>query len=373
MSSALTELSHRFKHSSQYLVNQTLLCCPTVIVLILSFFFPGCTPRLKHFEVSCSEPSSFYFDNTWTWLPIQQQTPIPSLRSFTLSHMPFKWSSSMLNSGNLTYISIRALAIATLSLDRLQHLLISNASTLVSVIFAFPTTQCAILPLTPLTLPVLTALSFSGHHLLLTLLDNLVLPSLESLSLTLDLSRHPEPLEDTLSSLIVRSNRPTLKSLTVAHGPNGLFYNTPPTIPGTAGPNFSPWSFLTELSSLTHLTLSNSTVEPLLTMLAGPDEDTGLWICPGLISLAFRSCYLQADSVSKLVAFIDARNPSNNGSTSASIVASIQSLELVESLAVDVDVQEWLKGRVPNVNVVEPVHERCVVSSPASTGLFSDL
>lgn len=31
------------------------------------------------------------------------------------------------------------------------------------------------------------------------------------------------------------------------------------------------------------------------------------------------------------------------------------------------------KNRVTNVNVVEPVHERSVVSSPVSTWLFSDL
>ncbi|GJJ14768.1 hypothetical protein Clacol_009036 [Clathrus columnatus] len=332
----------------------------------------GPAPLLKHFEVTCSEPSGFYFDNTWTWLPTQQQTSVSSLRSFTLSHMPFKWSSSMLNNGGLTSISIRALAITTLSLDRLQHILTSNATSLIDVFLALPTTQCAILPLTPLTLPALTTLSFSGHHLLLTLLDNLVLPSLDSLSLTLDLSRHPDSLEDTLLSLIIRSSRPMLKSLTIAHGPNGLFYATPPILPGGVGSNFSPWSFLTEVPALTHLTASNSAVEPLLSMLTGPDEDTGFWVCPDLNSLTFRSCYLQVESVTKLVTFINARNPPTTpGSIQGqSVVTRIQSLELLESLAVDVDVQEWLKSRVPNVTIVEPVHERAVLGFVINADIF---
>ncbi|KAF8526626.1 hypothetical protein BU17DRAFT_82788 [Hysterangium stoloniferum] len=318
----------------------------------------GNAPLLKAFEISCSESGGFYFDNTWSWLPTQQ-TVLPSLQSLTLSNMPFKWSSPMLNGSGLTSICLRALPIATLSLDRLQHILTSNAMTLASLTLFFPTTQPAILPLTPLTLPALEELSFSGHHLLLTLLDNLILPSLESLNLTLDLSRHPDPLEETLSNLLIRSQRPSLTSLTLAHGANHMFYATP----GPGPQVFMPWSFLNDIPALTHLTVSNSAVEPLLALLTGPDDEGGGgWLCPDLTSLTLRSCHPHADGVSKLVGFIDARNPAESiaGMSAASAVARIQSLELSDSLTVGVDVLEWLKSRVKEVSVIEPVYERCV-------------
>jgi hypothetical protein len=321
---------------------------------------------LKDFEVSCTEAGGCYFDNTWSWLPTQQ-TKLLSLRSFTLANMPFKWSSPMLNSSGLTSISIRALPISTLSLDRLQHILTSNAETLASVSLSFPTAQPAILPLTPLTLQALNTLSLSGHHLLTSLLDTLILPSLDSLTLTLEMSRNPEPLEETITNLLIRSHAPPLTSLTLAHGANSLFYATP----GAGNGPFAPWSFLSELAVLTHLTVSHSAVEPLLVLLSGPDEENNNeWLCPDLSALTLRSCHPHGDGVAKLVALVEARNPdladANPPMPTAGVVpVRLKSLELHECLTVGVDVLEWLKSRVVEVSVVEPAYERCVFGSGA--------
>ncbi|KAF8590761.1 hypothetical protein K439DRAFT_1627495 [Ramaria rubella] len=324
----------------------------------------GNAPILKHFEVSCGEGTGCYpVDTTWSWLPTQQ-TLLPELKSFTLTNMPFKWSSPMLNgSGNgsgLTSLSIRALPISTLSLDRLQHILNSNAETLASVSLSFPTAQPAILPLTPLKLTALHTLCMSGHHLLTTLLDTFILPSLDALSLTLDVSRNPEPLEETITNLLARSHAPPLTSLTLAHGANSLFYATPNQGNGP----FAPWSFLNELRLLTHLTVSNSAVEPLLVLLASPDDETNNeWLCPELTSLSLRSCHPHSDGVAKLVSLIEARNPDLADAQPPVVAvgvvpARLKCVELNDCLTVGVDVLGWLKSRVAEVSVIEPAYER---------------
>lgn len=277
----------------------------------------------------------------------------------------------MLSSSGLTSITIRALPISTLSLDRLQHILTSNSETLASVSLSFPAAHPAILPLTPLTLAALNSLSLSGHHLLVNLLDTLILPSLESLNLTLDLSRNPDPLEETITSLLLRSHTPPLTSLTLAHGTNNFFYATP----GPGNGAFAPWSFLNQLHSLTHLTVTHSAVEPLLVLLAGPDEENNNeWLCPELTVLTLRLCHPQGDGVAKLVTLVEARNPDlANGHAPVVTVQGVvptrlKSLELNDCLTVGVDVLGWLKSRVEEVIVIEPAYERCVIGS----GTFLD-
>ncbi|KAF8530792.1 hypothetical protein JB92DRAFT_2856481 [Gautieria morchelliformis] len=329
----------------------------------------GSAPLMKHFEVSCSEAGGCFFDNTWSWLPTQQ-TRLPSLRSFTLSNMPFKWSCPMLSGSGLTSISIRALPISTLSLDRLQHILTSNSETLGSVSLSFPTAQPAILPLTPLTLAALNTLSLSGHHLLAALLDTLILPSLESLSLTLELSRNPEPLEETITSLLLRSHAPPLTSLTLAHGANNFFYATP----GPGNGALAPWSFLNQLPMLTHLIVTHSVVEPLLALLAGPEEENNnQWLCPELTVLALRLCHPQSDGVAKLVSLVEARNPDLADAQPPLVAVGVvptrlKSLELNDCLTVGVDVLGWLKSRVEEVIVIEPAYERRMMSRSPSYG-----
>jgi len=276
----------------------------------------------------------------------------------------------MLSSSGLTEITIRALPISTLSLDRLQHILTSNSETLASVSLSFPTAHPAILPLTPLTLTSLHTLSLSGHHLLAGLLDTLILPSLGSLNLTLDLSRNPDPLEETITSLLARSHTPPLASLTLAHGANNFFYATP----GPGNGAFAPWSFLSQMQMLTHLTVTHSAVEPLLVLLAAPDEEnSNEWLCPELMVLTLRMCHPQGDGVAKLVSLVEARNP-DLGDGHVPVVAvgvvptRLKSLELNDCLTVGVDVLGWLKSRVEDVIVIEPAYERRMMSRSPSYG-----
>ena len=164
-------------------------------------------------------------------------------------------------------------------------------------------------------------------------------------------------------------------------GPNG---GGPGGGPG-AGGIFSPWSFLTQLPALTHLTVTHSAVEPLLALLGGPggvaDDDAvtalggagglgllggdGGWVCPELKVLVLRMCHPQGDAVAKLVSLVDARNPDLNGGEAGlggggtgGTPTRLKCLELNDCLTVGVDVLAWLKSRVEEVIVIEPAYER---------------
>jgi hypothetical protein len=125
---------------------------------------------------------------------------------------------------------------------------------------------------------------------------------------------------------------------------------------------------------LTHLTVTHSSVEPLLVLLAGPDdENNNEWLCPDLKVLTLRLCHSQGDGVAKLVSLVEARNP-DLGDPHPPVVAvgvvptRLKSLELNDCLTVGVDVLGWLKSRVEEVIVVEPAYERCVIGSGAFLG-----
>ncbi|KIJ51070.1 hypothetical protein M422DRAFT_159102 [Sphaerobolus stellatus SS14] len=323
----------------------------------------GNAPLLKHFEIGCQETGGYYFDSSWAWMPTQSPE-VPSLQSISICNMPFKWSSSMFTTSSLKELTLRALPISTLNLDRIQHILTCNAQTLTTVSLSFPSAQAPILPLNPFTLPSLSSLSLSGHHLLAALLDHITAPALENLALRLDMSRNHEPLEETLSNLLTRSGRPPVTSLNITHGPSSLFYGTPN---GMNGP-LAPWSFLAEIPTLSRITMSQTAIEPLLELLAGPDEDLNAWLCPELTSLTFISCHQHNEGVVKLVNLIEARNPSNphaNAGLGLGLtggVKRITHLDLRDTISVGMDVLSWLQSRVENVSVVEPICEKYVMN-----------
>ena len=105
----------------------------------------------------------------------------------------------------------------------------------------------------------MTSLNLGEHyHLLTNLLDSLTLPNLCELTLDIEAC---DAIEDIISSVIARSNRPPIKLLSVAFGVAAnaaTFYYGPGTIVIT-------WTvLLTELPYLTTLDIAGTSLEPLV-------------------------------------------------------------------------------------------------------------
>jgi hypothetical protein len=379
---------------------------------ILTTCISGDAPLLREFEVSSVEAGYFA---EWPWLPnASSLTPpvsLPNLRTLTLQHTPFKWSSPMLR--NLHSLNLRALPTTHLPLDRILAIIANNPQ-LQSLALHIQGVLPAVLPLSPLTLPHLKSLCVGGHYHLITILDNLILPTLTTL--TLDIEAR-DPIEDAISSLLVRSNRPPLEHLAIAYSTNlphtaaavaaAAFYYGP-------GGMVITWSqLLAELPELKSLRVGGTALEPLLGALAPPDDDalTGLnpgplhppqpnpanailgvgsggvavggssasgqgwaWACPRLEVLGLRSCHAHSEGVNKLVQMVEARNPplsasnfSNNGNTTATSMLSIalavtpvrlRRLEMHNCTNLGEDVMKWLEGRITEVICTEPIVER---------------
>ncbi|KAJ3545885.1 hypothetical protein NMY22_g2265 [Coprinellus aureogranulatus] len=318
----------------------------------------GDAPLLKEFEVSSAE-AGFYVE--WPWLPNCGDSggaSLPNLRSVTLQHTPFKWSSPMLM--NLEHLTLRATPTSHLPLDRIQYIL-SSSPQLKTLSIHFQGVLPSILSMSPLTLPNLTSFSIGGHYLLTQLVDVLVLPSLTTLALDIE-SR--DPIEDTLSSLLTRSCSPPLSHLSIAYGSdlsgassaNGAaqFYYGP-------GGIIVSWNVLSELFHLKTLEVGGTPLEALLAALGPPGDDTNnfnTWACPLLERVSLKNCHSHGEGVARLVQLVEARNPAGNAA--AATVAGVtpvrmKCLELLECPSLGLDIVRWLKGRVEKVVCTEPL------------------
>lgn len=292
---------------------------------------------LREFEVSCAEPT-FTNEAQWPWLPNESPAAaLPKLKMVTLQYANFKWSSPMFMLSDLTSINIRALPTHHLTLDRIL-LLISSNLRLESLSLFFSAVLTAILPLSPVTLPELKDLALGGHYALATLADNLIVPSLTTLSLDIE---GRDPIEETISSLLTRSHNPKLLHFSIAYGTAGgpFFY----------GP--SGWAFLNDLSELKTLQAGGTALEALLVALGPPDEDlsTPQWLCPLLETLSIKHCHTHADGVGKLVDLVEARNPppgTSGMSVDGVTPVRLKELQVYESANLGLDVVRWLKSRV---------------------------
>lgn len=317
----------------------------------------GEAPLLKEFEVSSAE-AAFYPE--WQWLPnASPNTPLvlPRLRKLRLQYTPFKWSSPILRT-NLTVLSLRALPSSHLPLDRIMYIIANNPS-LESLTLHFQGVLPAILPLTPTTLPMVDTFHIGGHFLLSHLVDSLVLPALNDL--TIDIEAR-EPIEDIISNLLTRSNNPPLKALSVAYGSNN---NASSFYYGPSGVIISWTSLLMELIHLESLHIGGTPLEPLLSTLARPDDDAQqmtTWACPKLEVLGMRNCHAHSEGLGKLVQMVEARNPSSsvggaNGSSGAvggGTPVRLKKLELHDCASLGQDVVQWLESRVGEVVCTEP-------------------
>lgn len=218
---------------------------------------------------------------------------------------------------NLQSLTLRLLPTAHLPLDRVLHVIAANPR-LRLLDLHVGTVYPAILPLTPLTLGELTQLSLGGHYLLSQLVDNLTLPIITAISYDIEAR---EPVEETITNLISRSNNPPLSSLSIAYGVSSTtFYY------GAAGGVIS-WNFLLELPDLRCLKVGGTPFEPLLNVLTKPDEDQHQWYCPKLAQVYMKGCHTHGEGVAKLVSMVGARNPSG---PSGAPVDRLKHLELHE-------------------------------------------
>ncbi|EGO29108.1 hypothetical protein SERLADRAFT_365133 [Serpula lacrymans var. lacrymans S7.9] len=310
----------------------------------------GDAPVLSEFEISCAEPT-YYTD--WPWLPsasVNTQIALPKLESLTLQFTPFKWSSPIFKT-NLRSLTLRALPASHLPLDRILHIVSSNPG-LESLSLHFTIVLPAILPLSPTTLPELRELTFGGHYHMSQLVDSLILPSLDMLNLDIEAR---EPVEDTISNMLTRSNNPPLRHLSVAYGntsSTSIYY-------GPGGVVIS-WTFLSELNHLQTLNVGGTPFEPLLTALGAPDEDQTQWSLPNLTALAMKNCHAHGDGVAKLVQMVESRNPDTGNAAIVNGVSPtrLTQLELYDCASLGQDVINWLKKRVEEVVCTEPSYVR---------------
>ncbi|KAI0938662.1 hypothetical protein AcW1_001666 [Taiwanofungus camphoratus] len=320
----------------------------------------GDAPLLREFEVACAEPA-FYAD--WKWLPSAAANAgfeMSSLRTLTLHHVPFKWSSPMFR--NLRTLSIRTLPTVHLALDRIMYIIGSNPQ-LESLSLHFNSPTPPVLPLTATALPELKILSLSGHYLLSSLVESLIVPSLDSLILDIDAR---EPVEDMVSGILARSNGPPVTRLSLAYGlsagTSSFYYG--------AGAGVASWQFLGELDHLRALQIGSAPFEPLLAMLGAPDDDgQDHWVCPNLVALAMRGCHVHGDGITKLVQMVEARNPNpvaGGGGFAPGVIAParLKRLEMYDCAALGPDVMKWLKTRIDDVVCIEPTFEGSPRSPP---------
>ncbi|KAJ3479775.1 hypothetical protein NLI96_g8826 [Meripilus lineatus] len=277
------------------------------------------------------------------------------MRSLTLQYVPFKWSAPILQ--NLQSLVLRTLPSNHIALDRVLYIVAASPN-LVNLSIHVGLVNPPVLPLNQTSLNELRRLNISGHYSLTALVESLSLPALEDLVFDIDAR---DPVDEIISSLVARSNNPPLTSLSILYaGPHstgsGIYY--------AAGALITSWGFLADLDQLKTLQVGGAAFDPLVSVLASPDDDGQLdrWLCPNLTSLRMRGCHAHSDGVAKLVQMVEARNPDTSvGGTvfqaNGASPIKLRCLEVHECGTLGVDVVEWLKVRVEDVVCTEPVCE----------------
>lgn len=255
---------------------------------------------------------------------------------------------------NLHHLNLRSIPSVYINNDRILHI-ISRCTSLETLSLYFSSVHSAVIPLSPRKLANLKSLTIGGHFNLVAVLDTLILPALEFITIDIDTR---DPIEDSLTSLLARSENPPLSllslSYTSANIGTGLYYG--------AGSSIASWNFLQSIHTLQTLNVGGTPFESLLMALSNPDEDDH-WICPKLTRLGMRACHAHSNGASKLVRMIDVRNPDHAGGGFAIPFAGeapvkLRHLEVHDCVPLGVDVIDWLRGRVEEVICTEPVYDR---------------
>ncbi|CAL1709106.1 unnamed protein product [Somion occarium] len=320
----------------------------------------GDAPLLREFEVSCAEGMSSGIPLDWPWLPCAQADStykLDQLKSVTLQYVPFKWSTPMLQ--NLQNLTLRSMPSTYVNTDRVLHI-IASCPSLESLSLHFNAVHSAVLPLTPTTLSELKSFNVGGHYNLVAVIDTLILPSLESITFDIDTR---DPIEDSLTSLLLRSSHPPLAHLSLSYSSAnagvGVYYG--------AGSSITSWNFLRDMDTLRTLQVGGTPFESLL-MILGTPEDDDRWICPNLTKLNMRACQAHTNGAAKLVRLVDARNPDHTGGSmlaqfgGGTAPAKLRHLEVHDCAVLGEDVIEWLKNRIDEVICTEPMYDSSIYS-----------
>lgn len=310
----------------------------------------GDAPLLREFEVSGAEPALL---NDWSWLPCAKtiHNNLEHLSSLTLQYVPFKWSSPIFQ--NLQTLNLRTLPANTLALDRILYILSMNTQ-LVNLSLHITSANPAVLPLTPTTLEHVKSFAIGGHFLLAGLVDVLTLPAVDTLSIDIEAR---DPIEETLTNLLIRSSHPPVARLSISYGLHtaaaGIYYH--------AGSAVTAWNFLGEMDALRTLQVGGAPFEPLVAILGTPEDDgQDQWYCPNLVALSMKACRpSHSDGVAKLVQMVEARNPDPaSGAVPVSAggitPVKLRHLELYDCTPLGLDVIRWLNGRITDVVCTEP-------------------
>lgn len=209
----------------------------------------GRAPLLKEYELSTSDAKAFptldasysgsNSNTSTTTTPVSTYTLIPrcpNLERLTFINAPFRWDSPAFHKCKLTHLALHPVPYQ-LALDRIFLIVAGNAESLQSLSLHFTNLLIPVLPLQPIRLEELKSLSVGGSNLLLTIVNKITTPKLESLVLDID---YPySNLESSAKELLHRSQYPPVGSFS-------LWCSSSPTYPcGTASTNnaYTPTTF----------------------------------------------------------------------------------------------------------------------------------
>ncbi|KAF8601930.1 hypothetical protein BDV93DRAFT_607868 [Ceratobasidium sp. AG-I] len=327
-------------------------------------FGNGVAPQLEEFVVDCGDVGHHHVSNDpWCYFPTSTTAVVPAMRSLDLRNVPFTWNSPMLR--GLRHLALadqsHPVASATrLSVDRLLTVLSANPD-LESLNLEL---RCSphVLPPRNVTLSSLKSLTIAGGDAhTLELLEHLTLPALTSLSVRLSV---PEPVDDALQALLIRSGRPSIKHFACHPAYADEFpsrtVSSLPTITHLEMLEMMPRDVLIQLTPPRAGQDSGSPVSPVAPHSFAGIPASGV-LCPVLESVVIKGCPSLAQALPELIQFILHRNPtelSEGGATSKSSsgLPALKSVVITNcGIPLEEDIRSWITARVPHVQLDSPV------------------
>ncbi|KAB5588601.1 hypothetical protein CTheo_7952 [Ceratobasidium theobromae] len=328
-------------------------------------FGNGIAPMLEEFVVDCGDVGHHHVSNDpWCYFPTSTTCKVASMRALQLRNVPFVWNSPMLRGLRHLALADQSHPVASstrLSVDRLLTVLAGNPD-LESLNLEL---RCgpAVLPPRQLTLGSLKSLTIAGGDAhTLEFLDHLTLPALTTLSVRLSV---PEPIDDALQALLVRSGHPPIKNFACHPAYADEFPSRAvaalPTITHLEMLEMMPRDVLVQLTPHPHTDSPSSpaTVAP-----------SGV-LCPILESVVIRGCPSLTQALPELVQFILHRNPHELGAPNAggsevsskarpspggSSLPPLRSVVIADcGMPLDEDIRAWITARVPHVVLDAPL------------------
>lgn len=323
-------------------------------------FGNGVAPLLEEFVVDCGDVGHHHVSNDpWCYFPTSTTAKVPAMRSLDLRNVPFTWNSPMLR--GLRHLSLadqsHPVASATrLSVDRLLTVLSANPD-LESLSLELRCSP-AVLPPRKITLSSLKSLTIAGGDAhTLEFLEHLTLPALTTLSVRLSV---PEPVDDALQALLVRSGHPSIRRFACHPAYADEFpsrtVSALPTITHLEMLEMMPRDVLVQLTPPRAGVDSGSPPSPV----AGMFAPSGV-LCPVLESVVIKGCPSLAQALPELIQFILHRNPcelSEGGTTgkSSSGLPALKSVVITDcGIPLEEDIRSWITARVPHVQLDSPV------------------